>query len=200
MKPQIKLLIALCLVLFPILIVSQCSAHVSDLKIEVDPFQCENSVLKEWSSDMKKLDITTKERGLTYRITVTNVVDEPVTVDKLTIQVSVTKIGKISGFFKEINTYINLQPNEKDYFNVTVDFGNSQDILGSYVTEIQRVEGISKTYDLEAYPSEFKVVSEDQFEKEIEDKVDALFSFGDVYITVELVSIGIVITLIGGGI
>ncbi len=66
-------------------------------------FQNEDGVLKEWSSDMKRIKITTEERGLTYRITVTNVGDDRVTVDKLTIQVDVTKTGNVGGFFKTVN-------------------------------------------------------------------------------------------------
>lgn len=197
MKIQIKLLIALCIIVFPILLTPYASAKISDLKLEADPFQYENGVFKEWSSDMKKIGITTKERGLVFRVTVTNINNEPYTNDELTIDVRVEKVGSVgSTFHEQVSNYIYLPPNEKTEIDIPVDFGGG-DAIGSYSAEIQ-CSGIGYvTENVEPYPFEFRVLGEDQFQKELEEKEDSpLINIGDINITVEIIG-GISVTIIG---
>jgi len=199
MKIQMKLLIALCIIVIPIFLIPYSSAKISDLKLEADPFQYENGVFKEWSSDMKKIGITTKERGLIFRVTVTNTNDEPYTNDELTVDVRVEKIGSVgSTFHEQVSNYIYLPPNEKTEIDIPVDFGGG-DAIGSYTAEIQ-CSGIGYygTENVEPYPFDFRVLSEDQFQKELEQKKDAPFiSIGDINITLFDFSVGVSVLSIG---
>ena len=204
MKIQIKKLIVLCFVVFLIFIIPQCLAKVSDLTLEADPFQYENDVFKEWSNNMKKIGITTEERGLIFRVTVSNIQNEPITVEKLMITVRGERTDSGSNsFFEQVSDYIYLPPNEKTEVDIPVEFGYG-DVIGSYSAEIQYSgEGLYGTQNIEPYPFEFRVLSEDQFQKELEQKQDSPFiSIGDINITLfefsagfSIFSIGLAITL-----
>jgi len=199
MKIKIKWIV-FCIVILSLFVIPQCLAQVSDLKIEVDPFQYENGDFKAWSNDMKKIGITTEERGLIYRITVSNVENEPITVEELTIQVRVERTDSGSNsFFDQIKNYIYLPYNEKTEIDIPVDFGH-RDVIGSYRAEIQCGEGSDVTQNIEAYPSEFRVLSEDQFQKELEEKKGTLIDITINVIIENIVGVTITISLgaIGG--
>lgn len=198
MKKQAKWIIFLCVLPLTFSFISQCLAQVSDLKIEADPFQYENDVLKEWSNDMKKIGITTEKRGLIFKITISNVQNEPITVEKLEIQVRVRETNEgTSTFFDQVSTYIYLPPNEKTEVIIPVDFGHGE-VIGSYIAEIQRIERYDVAQNIEPYPFEFRVLSEDQFQKELEQKKEAPFiSIGDINITLFDFSISVTIFSVG---
>lgn len=61
--------------------VFQCKVQTSDFKIVAEPYQ--------WNEDMKRLKITTPERGLTFKITISNDGTQAIAINKIYINVRV---------------------------------------------------------------------------------------------------------------
>lgn len=205
MKPT-RLLLGL-FVLGLCLQVSESMAQTSDFKVEADPYQWENGVFKEWNNDMVRIGITTEERGLIFKITISNPQEtEALTIENLYINVRV-KYGDqtYSRVFKQINiNYVYLPPKGEYPIFVPVDFGYS-DVIGSYKAELTHSIGTYNEQNIDPYPFEFRVVgSEVQLQKEIEQKrggpviiigpfVIKLFDFS---IGITVISVPIVLILI----
>lgn len=172
MSPTRSLLISFVLVMF-FLQISQCMAQTSDFKVEADPYQWENGVFKEWSNDMIRIGITTQERGLVFKITISNQHEtNPVTIENLRIDVRVDYGEQVtSRLHKQISIdYIYLPPKQDHQVFVPVDFGHI-DIVGSYNAKLTYTIGYGSAQNIDPYPFEFRVVgSEDQLQKEIEQK------------------------------
>lgn len=152
--------------------VFQCMAQTSDFNIVADPYQLENGVFKPWNNDMIRIGITTEERGLIFKITISNQHEtNSITIENLRIDVKV-KYGDetYSRFFKQVSlSYIYLPPKQDYQVFVPVDFGHG-DIIGSYRAELTYAIGSGNEQPIEPYPFQFRVVSEEQFQKEIEQK------------------------------
>ncbi|GAH63257.1 unnamed protein product, partial [marine sediment metagenome] len=143
MKIHKKWLIVFCIMVLPIFVIPHSLANVRGLEIEVDPFQYENGEFKAWSNGMKKIGITTEERGLIYRITISNVENDPITIENLVIEVRGERTDSGSNsFFDQVSYYVYLPPNGNKEIDIPVDFGG-RDVLGSYRAEILCSEGRS---------------------------------------------------------
>jgi hypothetical protein len=169
---RIKSFLCLCLIALFALSVSESKGQGSGLNIWADPYQLENGVFKPWDNDMVRIGITTKERGLIFKITISNPQEtDSVTIESLRIDVNV-KYGdqQFSTFSKQISiSYIYLPPKENYEVFVPIEF-NRVDAIGSYLAELSYARGYAVEQHIEPYPFQFRVVSEDQFAKEIEQK------------------------------
>ena len=153
-------------------LVFRCMSQTSDFKIVADPYQWENDVFKQWNNDMIRIGITTEERGLIFKITISNQHEtNSLTIEDLTIYIRVN-YGDEAGsrFSKQVSlSYIYLPPKQDYSVFVPVDFGYGE-IIGSYTAELTYAIGSGSEQHIEPYPFQFRVVSEEQFQKEIEQK------------------------------
>ena len=166
---SLSFLFALSLCFLPVF---QCMAQTSDFKIVADPYQVENGVFKQWNNDMIRIGITTEERGLIFKITISNQHEtNSLTIENLSVDIKVKYGDEIgSRFSKEVSlSYIYLPPKYDYDIFVPVDFGHG-DIIGNYAAELNYQIGYGDWQQIEPYPFEFRVVSEEQFQKEIEQK------------------------------
>lgn len=172
----------------------ECIALTSDLDIVADPYQFEDDVVKQWSNDMIRIGITTEERGLVFKIAISNQHEtDSLTVESLEIDVRVKYGEEVSSrFLKHIAlSYIYLPPRTDHQVFVPVDFGHG-DVIGSYKAEVTYTKGSSSEQHIEPYPFEFRVVSEAQFQKEIEQKKGSpIIIIGPFEVKVFDLSIGI---------
>jgi hypothetical protein len=171
----------------------QCRAQTMNPKITQDQYQ--------WNDDMKRLKITTPERGLIFRITISNEGNKPLPIDKLYINVRVESSSRqFWSFFKQLSIdYLYLPQNEKDYRFVKVDFGSYESIIGSYTAKLTYIIGGASYGEgdpIEAYPFDFRVLSEEMFQQEIQQNKGGttIFSIGSINIT--LFDLGGSITII----
>jgi len=151
-------LLALTLCILPMF---QCKGQTSDFKIVAEPY--------EWDDDMKRLKITTPERGLVFKITISNDGTDAIEINKIYIDVRVESELRMWSFHKQLEiNYLYLPPKEVHYRFVEVDFGWGS-IVGSYSAELMYGENV---YDvdspIEPYPLSFRVLSEEMFQQEIE--------------------------------
>ena len=139
----------------------QCYAVTSGLKIVHEPYQ--------WNEDMKRLRITTPERGLVFKITIMNQGNEPLEIDHLYIFVRVKSNTRSFDFYKQINLdYLYLPPEENTHCFVDVNFGDGS-AIGSYTAELTySIDSFHSEKPIEPYPFEFRVVSEEIFQQEIQ--------------------------------
>lgn len=154
----------LFLLVFLTLPILQCRAQTTNLKITQDQYQ--------WGNDMKRLKMTTPERGLIFKITISNEGNEPLSIDKLYINVRVESSSRqFWSFFKQLSIdYLYLPQNEDDYRFVKVDFGGSDSIIGSYTAKLTYSIGASSYGEgtpIELYPFQFNVVSEEELQNAI---------------------------------
>ena len=158
-----KSLLGLLVLILCIPPIFQCKGQTSGFKVVAEPYQ--------WNDDMKRLKITTPERGLTFKIIISNEDStEPVTIDKLLLDVKVYYGDEdYFKFYKQINIdYIYLPSNEDYTTFVPVDFGHG-DIVGSYRAELKYgTKGYLPQQKIEPFPFEFRVLGEDLFQQEIE--------------------------------
>lgn len=159
-----KVLSFLFLLVFLMLPILQCRAQTTNPKITEDQYQ--------WTNDMKRLKITTPERGLTFKITISNEGNEPLEIDKLYINVRVESSSRqFWSFFKQLSIdYLYLPPNEDDYRFVKVDFGSYESIIGDYTAKLTYFIGdISGDGNpIEIYPFDFRVLGDEAFQQEIQ--------------------------------
>jgi len=166
---SLSILFVLSLCFLPVF---QCKGQTSDFKITADPYQFENGVFKQWDNDMIRIGITTEERGLIFKITISNQHEtNSLTIENLSVDIKVKYGDEIgSRFSKKVSiSYIYLPPKHDYNVFVPVDFGHG-DIIGNYAAELNYQIGYGDWQHIEPYPFEFRVVSEEQFQKEIEQK------------------------------
>jgi hypothetical protein len=161
----LKLLSLFLLTSFLIPQILQCRAQTTNPKITHEEYQ--------WNDDMKRLKITTPERGLIFKITISNEGNEPLSIDKLYINVRVESSSRqFWSFFKQLSIdYLYLPQNEKDYRFVKVDFGSYESIIGSYTAKLTYIIGGASYGEgdpIEVYPFDFRVLSEEAFQQEIQ--------------------------------
>jgi hypothetical protein len=176
----------LVLVAIPIL---QCRAQITNPKITQDQY--------EWDDDMKRLKMTTPERGLVFKITISNEGNEPLSIYKLYINVRVESDSRqYWSFFKQLSIdYLYLPQNEDDYRFVEVDFGGGQ-AIGSYTAKLTySIEGPSyvEGIPIELFPFQFNVVSEEQLQNAKNQNPSAPII--NIYISVTLISGGSITVL-----
>lgn len=178
---SILFIIALCFTQ-----ILECKGRLpSDVKIVAEPYQ--------WNDNMKRLEITTKERGLVFKITISNDGTESIEINKIYITVSVEPENRIWSFRKQLEiNYLYLPPKETHHRFVEVDFGGGS-VIDSYSAELTYGENV---YDIdnpiEPYPFDFEVVSEDEFERRIkENPPPSLLPPINIDITIEFISISI---------
>jgi len=175
-------------------------AQFSDFEITADPYQWENGTFKEWSTDMIRICITTKERGLIFKITILNENEaEPIEINNLVIDVKVEKEQDSWSFFRQITiNYIFIPPKNEHTIFVPIEFSKYGEVIGSYTVELTYGQGTVVEQHIEPYPFDFRVVSEEQFQKEIEQKkTGPLIIIGPWEI--KLIDFGVSITIIGVG-
>jgi len=156
----VKVLILLCLFIFLMFSILQCRAQTSSLKMTHEQYQ--------WTTDMNRLGITTPERGLIFKIIISNEGDTPLEIDKLYINVRVDSDNH--QFWKQLTIdYLYLPKNESDYRFVKVDFGSLQYIIGSYTAKLTYfVDYVSgEGTPVEVYPFDFRVMSEEELQNAI---------------------------------
>jgi hypothetical protein len=160
----------------------------------------------QWNDDMKRLKITTPERGLIFKITISNEGNTPVEIDKLYINVRVESSSRqYWSFSKQLTIdYLYLPKNESDYRFVEVGFGSYQSIIGSCEAKLTYSIGGSSYSDgtpIELYPFDFRVLSEDAFQQEIQQNKGggSLFNIGPINITLFDLSVGGPITIVSIG-
>jgi len=159
-----KLLPLFLLMSFLMLPILQCGAQTTNPKITQEQYQ--------WTNDMKRLKMTTPERGLIFKITISNEGNEPLEIDKLYINVRVESSSRqFWSFFKQLSIdYLYLPQNEDDYRFVKVDFGGGDSIIGSYTAKLTYIIGASSYGEgtpIELYPFEFSVASEEELQNAI---------------------------------
>lgn len=186
-----RVLSFLFLLVFLALPILQCGAQTTNLKIAQEQYQ--------WNDDMKRLKITTPERGLSFKITISNKGNEPLEIDKLYINVRVESGSRqFWSFFKQLSIdYLYLPPNEDDYRFVKVDFGSYESIIGDYTAKLTYFIGYvsGDGNPIEIYPFEFRVLGEEAFQQEIQqNKGGTIINIGPFNFT--LIDLG----GIGGGI
>lgn len=141
----------------------QCRGQATNPKITQEQYQ--------WNDDMKRLKITTPDRGLIFKITISNEGNTPVEVDKLYIDVRVESENRQYWyFFKQLAIdYLYLPKNEDDYRFVKVDFGGGE-IAGSYTAKLTYYMGYvsGEGTSIEISPFDFQVMSEDVFQQQIQ--------------------------------
>lgn len=191
MTITMKVLPFLFLLAFSTLIL-QCQAQTTNPKITQDQYQ--------WNDDMKRLKITTPERGLIFRVTISNEDDEPLSIYKLYINVRVESSSRqFWSFFKQLTIdYLYLPANEKNYRFVEVDFGSSEFIIGAYTAKLTYVVDGPSSGDgdpIEVYPFDFRVLGEEAFQQEIQQNRSGTTIAIPIYIEVSLGGIGISITI-----
>lgn len=156
-KVLLLLFLSLGFLTIPIL---ECRAQTSSLKITHEQYQ--------WTNDMNRLGITTPERGLIFKIIISNEGDTPLEIDKLYINVRVDSDNH--QFWKQLTIdYLYLPKNESDYRFVKADFGGSESIIGSYTAKltyfVNYVSG--QGTPIEVYPFDFRVMSEEGLQNAI---------------------------------
>jgi hypothetical protein len=146
---------------FPIL---QCRAQTTNPKITQDQYQ--------WTDDMKRLKITTPDKGLIFKITILNEGNSPLEIDKLYINVRVESSNRqFWSFFEQLSIdHLYLPPKEADYRFVKVDFGSYESIIGSYTAELTYFIGYvsGNGNPIEVYPFDFRVLGDEAFQQEIQ--------------------------------
>lgn len=179
----VKMLTLLCLFIFLMFPILQCKAQTTNPKITQEQYQ--------WNDDMKRLKITTPEKGLIFKITISNEGNTPVEIDKLYINVRVESSNRqYWSFFKQLTIdYLYLPKNEDDYRFVEVDFGGAQ-IIGSYTAKLTYSIGYvsGEGTPIEIYPFDFQVMSEEQFQKTINQNPSAPII--NIYIPVTVTVVG----------
>jgi hypothetical protein len=178
---KLFLLLLVILVAVPIL---QCKGQTSGLKITQEQYQ--------WNDDMKRLKITTPEKGLIFKVTISNEGNTPVEIDKLYVNVRVESSNRqYWSFFKQLSIdYLYLPKNESDYRFVKVDFGSYESIIGSYTAKLTYFIGYvsGEGTPIEIYPFDFQVMSEEQFQKTINQNPSAPII--NIYIPVTVTVVG----------
>jgi len=159
-----KLLPLFLLMSFLMLPILQCGAQTTNPKITQEQYQ--------WTNDMKRLKMTTPERGLIFKITISNEGNEPLEIDKLYINVRVESSSRqFWSFFKQLSIdYLYLPQNEDDYRFVKVDFCGGDSVIGSYTAKLTYIIGASSYGEgtpIELYPFEFSVASEEELQNAI---------------------------------
>ena len=158
------LLLSVLLMILMLLPILQCRAQAMNPKITQEQYQ--------WNDDMKRLKITTLERGLIFKITISNEGSTPVEIDKLYINVRVESSDRqYWSFFKQLSIdYLYLPPKEADYRFVKVDFGSYQSVLGSYTAKLTYFVGYvsGDGNPIEIYPFVFRVLGNETFQQEIQ--------------------------------
>jgi len=201
-KMTTKNISILCVLMILSFTVCECKAQESDFRIVADPYQYENHVFTPWTNDMVRIGITTKERGLIFKIVISNEQTDSVEIEDLEIDVTI-KYGDetYSTLQKQITiNYIYLPQDEQYEVIIPVKFRSSDDV-GSYTTELTYTHRYHGSEAIEPYPFTFRLVSEEQFQKEIEQKKTGplivigpfeikLFDFG---ITITIISIPVVV-------
>lgn len=190
----------LCLVILFVLPISISKGQSSDFKITADPYQFESGVFKQWDNDMVRIGITTKERGLIFKITISNPHQtDSVAIENLRVDTNV-RYGdaQSSTFFEQISvSYIYLPPKKDYHIFIPTEF-NRAEVIGSYTAELTYVKGSSVEQHIEPYPFQFRVVSEEQFAKEKEQKqTGPVIIIGPWEVKVFDFGGGITITIIG---
>jgi len=178
-----KVLPFLFLFIFLALPILQCRAQATNLKITHDQYG--------WTNDMKRLKMTTPERGLVFKITISNEGNEPLSIDKLYINIIVESSSRqFWSFLKQLSIdYLYLPKNENDIRFVKVDFGGGDSIIGSYTAKLTYgVSSYGEGTPIELFPFQFNVVSEEQLQNAINQNPSA-----------PIINIYIPVTLIGGG-
>jgi len=190
-------LLFLCSLTVSMIVISNCKAQESGYRIEADPFQYENDSFKQWTNDMIRIEITTEERGIIFRITITNKQTNALEIENLNIDVHIRNIDDdYNAFHKQISiNYIYLPQNEEYSLYVPVTF-TRYDVIGSYKAELSYTEDSSVSQNIEPYPFQFRILSEDQFQKELEQKKTALFNIGPIEVTIEIFG-GMTFVIIG---
>jgi hypothetical protein len=145
----------------------QCKAQTSGLTITHEEYQ--------WTDDMKRLGITTPERGLIFKITIFNDGTKELETDNLVIDILVSDNTQQYGYV--FNQQINfgslyLPPKSADYRFVKVtQYGGiygSNLTIGSYTAKLTyTTSSNSVPTPIEQYPFNFRVVSEEELQKEI---------------------------------
>lgn len=160
----VKAVALLCLFSLVAIPIFQCRTQTTNPKITQEQYQ--------WNDDMKRLKITTLERGLIFKITISNEGSTPIEIDKLYINVRVESSDRqYWSFFKQLSIdYLYLPPKEADYRFVKVDFGSYQSVLGSYTAKLTYFVGYvsGEGNPIEIYPFDFRVLGNETFQQEIE--------------------------------
>ena len=188
-----KTIITLSIVILFAFSVFQVGGQIYNFAIVHEPYQ--------WNSDMKRLKITTPERGLTFKITISNEdTSESVTIESIRINVRVFYgTEEYSKFFKQINIdYIYLPPTEGHVIFVPVNFGYG-DIVGDYRAELKYQVGSYVEQKIEPFPLQFRVLSEDMFQQEIEQSGNGGITINipiEIKISGSVISVSIVIIVI----
>ena len=142
------------LLTFPVF---QVRGLMPDFTIAHEPYQ--------WDKDMKRLKITTPERGLTFKITISNEdTSEPISIENMRVNAKAYYgTEEYQKFFKQVSIdFIYLPPNEVFVLFVPVDFGHG-DIVGDYRAEVTYDFGYGTPQKIEPFPFEFRVLSEEIF-------------------------------------
>jgi len=144
----------------------------SALRIEMEPYN--------WTDDMKQLRITTPEKGIVLKISITNTHDEyDITLRDLWIKITIEGESQYS---HDIHIdYIYLPPGYVfDLLVVPPPFEKSytyQNLIGEWSIKAEYEIGniiseasVARKGKIEPYPFEFRVLSQEQFEKEIKER------------------------------
>lgn len=165
--PEISVRIATCVtttLLMSLLLVNVVLPQTS-LEIYFEP--------DNWTADMKRVKMTTMERGLKLRIDFTNLDKQNyITVPYLRIRIETTYEETDSKRYDyiELKNYA-IPPNNTISTYYDVDLHRFGDSLGKWsvrLTYVTRENDYNFDNKIEPYPFEFKVASETELQKEIE--------------------------------
>ena len=143
-----------------------------------------------WSNNMKKASVTTKERGLVFRINIRNDENVPVEITNLVLNIDLFQNEERVHLRRGQTTINNLYLPPNDKINVFFEVEFPYDHIGEYKAEVTYSIDNWVPEKIEPYPFRFKVVSEEIFAEEIKN-VRPLLDFSGITIN---------LTLIGGGV
>ena len=174
-----------------VFIEARCQAK-SDFTIKAEPY--------EWTDEMRALEITTEDTGLTIKIIITNPdASEPIVINRLKFEIVLKKEGKTTTFYDFIEiSRVYLPPKESCVIFFPVDVRRIEyNILGMYSTTLKySVEGYSLKPVEPFNPFTFRILSQEQFQEEIQAKARPWVNI-TIPIKIEITGIAISILAIG---
>lgn len=160
----------------------------NDMKITFEP--------ENWTEDMKRVKMTTYERGLKIRIDITNLdKNDYLDIDYLSIRIEIRYEEEDSKDFDfvELGDFSVRPDNTTSTFR-DIDLHHMTGSLGKWALRLGYVTSPqSSGYDynkIEPYPFEFKVASEEELQKAIEENPSGFVFSPTFNITISFVTVG----------
>jgi len=180
-------------------VIPKCYAQPYTLTITYDEYG--------WTSDMKKVGMTTPELGLTFRITIYNNSTKSFdsgSSNTLYIYVNVVKEGTSSStifskvFSFDFSNELYLPPYESYAFFVRISSNSYSNLaIGSYTAELSYTqnEGGIGTHGtpIGLSPFNFKVETQESLNQAIQNSQTALINIGPIHITLFDFSVGVTV-------